>query len=124
MGVLDQPSQSVALGISLFTASLSFMRNLFVLNKYTFPPTRLHILAYLHALLAGLSFWVTVNSVNEIIVLQLTAGLTASVLTWTVYVLLVNERLMFPTGQQCVSLLFYVVGQVSISIQVRLVLKQ
>ena len=122
MAILEQPSQAAALALSLFTSSLIFIRSTLVLNKYICPPKRFHILAYVFALMSGLMFWVTVNAVNEPIEIQLLSGFTASTLTWVVYVLLVNEKLTYPSKQQLVSWLFHIITEASILLQVRLIL--
>lgn len=113
-------AQWAALGISLVTSTLIYLRRALVLNVRLFPPRRVHVVTYALSLVAGVMFWVTVNSIQRGVALQLSAGLVSTTLVWTVYVLLVNGSARPPTRSQWISLGFHVVTEASLLMQVRL----
>lgn len=120
--LISEPRQYGALILTEVSSTVIFFRRVLLLNKFTWPPTRSQIAVYGISLLSGCLFWMSLNAVNEPIWLQVTSGGYSTLLAWLVYVVLVNERLMFPTMQQWISLAFYVVTEVCLLFQVRLVL--
>lgn len=93
-----------------------------MLNKATHICKPLFGVGYVCALMAGALFWVTVNSVQESIGIQFLAGSFATTLSWVMNVLLVNEGFVYPSRQQMISLVFHLVTEASILLQVRLIL--
>ena len=69
-----------------------------------------------------LCFWASLNSVYRRLWEQLALGITSTSLSWVVLVVIVNEDLCYPTRQQWYSLVFYLVTELSITLQVRFVL--
>lgn len=120
--MLSSVNQWGAFGLSVFTSSIIFLRRLFVLNKFRRPIPIVFYLAYFLSLVSGVSFWATLNAVEQQVWEQLTLGITSTTLSWLVLVLIVNEDLCFPTRQQRWSLVFYLLTELSITMQVRLIL--
>ena len=118
---LWSPNQQGALGITLVTSTVMFMRRVLVLNALAWPPPPVQYVIWVISLCSGLLFWVTLNSLRSSLGLQLSTGILATILAWITYVLLINERLQYPSRQQQVSLLFHVLTEALILIQVRLV---
>ena len=111
-----------ALGISAVTSTIIFVRRVLVLNRWCFPPSSLQFGTWLLSLLSGALFWVSIQSVQGDLRLQIASGITSTAISWGVLVLLVNEDMRVPTPQQAVSLVFYVLTEASILIQARLLL--
>ena len=80
------------------------------------------LIPYGLSLVSGVCFWATLNSVQSTMWEQITLGAISTTLSWCVLVLIVNEELCFPTRQQWYSFIFYLVTELSITLQVRLVL--
>lgn len=99
------------------------MRGLLVLNKYKCPPQYFHYIAFTFALLSGSLFWVTVNATRKDLIVQLMSGFVATTSTWVVYVVLVNEHLVYPSRQQSLSWFFHLITETCILLQVRLILR-
>ena len=122
MSLLARPAQWGALGLTLLTSTIIFARRVLVLNRLACPPRGLQPVAYGVSLVSGLLFWATLNATKgDEVGVQLLLGLQSTTLAWLVLVLLVNERLRFPTRQQWLGLVFYLVTETSILFQVRLV---
>lgn len=119
--LLERPEQAWALFLSLVTSTVIFVRRTLVLNRYDRIFSRLGFVTWMVTLTSGLLFWLTLNAITASVAIQLTTGVMSTLLGWLVLVLLVNERLMYPTQQQWASLLFYVCTEALILIQVRLV---
>ena len=85
--------------------------------------SRVYFFAYFLSLLSGVSFWITLNSIERTIVEQLWFQTNSTLLAWLVLVLIVNENVMYPTRQQWLSLFFYLLTELSIAFQVRLVIR-
>lgn len=117
-----ETSKLAALGISFLTSTVIFSRRVLVLNKGCLPCTRTLLASWITSLYAGVLFWLSLNALDQPIGYQLLAGITSTVLAWLVYVLLVNESLALPTTAQWVSLVFHVLTEGFILLQVRLVL--
>jgi hypothetical protein len=120
--LLARGIQWVAVLLSLFTASVIFLRRIFVLNRFRRAVPRVFGAAYLLSLVSGLCFWASLNSVYRTMWEQLALGVASTGLSWVVLVVIVNEDLCYPTRQQWYSLLFYLVTELSITLQVRFVL--
>ena len=120
--LLAQGTQWTAIFLSLFTASVIFLRRIFVLNRFRRPIPRVFGAAYLLSLVSGLCFWASLNSVYRRLWEQLALGITSTSLSWVVLVVIVNEGLCYPTRQQWYSLVFFLVTELSITLQVRFVL--
>ena len=120
--LLSQGSQWGAIFLSLFTASIIFLRRIFVMNRFRLPIPRVYYVSFGLSLVSGLTFWATLNSVYQELWEQITFGIISTTLSWVVLVLIVNEDVCFPTRQQWYSYLFYVLTELSITLQVRLVL--
>lgn len=118
---LQSPNQVGALGITLVTSTVMFMRRVLVLNAFVWPPTPVQYVTWGISLCSGLLFWVTLNSLRSSLEVQLSTGILSTVLAWITYVLLVNERLRYPTRQQQVSLFFHIITEALVLLQVRLV---
>ena len=121
--ILSHRNQWGAIFLSLFTASIVFLRRIFVMNRFRRPVPGVFYMAYGLSLVSGLAFWATLNSVYQELWEQLIFGLISSTLSWVVLVLIVNEDLCFPTRQQWYSYLFYFITELSITLQVRFVLR-
>ena len=120
--VLDSPRQWSALGLGVVTSTAVFLRRLTLLNKFVWPPTRTHLFAYAVTLMAGFLFWATLNTIERTLGQQLLYSLTTTVLGWAPLVVIVNGQLQYPTRQQLLSLLFFVVTETTVAVQLRLVL--
>lgn len=118
---LGSPNQLGALGITLVTSTVMFMRRVLVLNSFVWPPTLVQYVTWGISVCSGLLFWVTLNSLRSPLAVQLATGLLSTILAWITYVLLVNRRLRYPTRQQRISLLFHVITEALVLLQVRLV---
>ena len=118
---LSAPTQLGAVGLSLATSTVTFARRVLVLNAFAWPPPRVQYVAWFVSLWSGLLFWITLNSLRAPLPEQLATGILSTTLAWLTYVLLVNKRLQYPTRQQRVSLVFHVVTEALILLQVRLV---
>ena len=121
--LLSHGNQWGAILLSLFTASIIFLKRIFVMNRFRRPVPNVFYMGYGLSLVSGLSFWATLNSVYQELWEQLIFGLISTTLSWVVLVLIVNEDLCFPTRQQWYSFVFYFITELSITLQVRLVLR-
>ena len=120
---LQTPEQLSALGISFATSTIMFMRRVLVLNAFVWPPTPVQYVTWMISICSGLLFWVTLNSLRSSLGVQLATGILSTVLAWITYVLLVNRCLRYPTRQQRISLVFHVVTEALVLLQVRLVVE-
>ena len=91
------------------------------MNRFRRPIPHVFYVAYGLSLVSGVSFWATLNAVQQELWEQLTLGITSTTLSWVVLILIVNEDLCYPTRQQYWSLLFYLLTELSITMQVRLI---
>lgn len=118
---LRSPNQLGALGITLITSTVMLMRRVLVLNAFVWPPPLVQYVTWGISVCSGLLFWVTLNSLRSPLEVQLFTGILSTVLAWITYVLLVNQRLQYPSRQQQVSLVFHIMTEALILLQVRLV---
>jgi len=118
---LRSPNQMGALGITLVTSTVMFMRRVLVLNAFVWPPPLVQYVTWGISVCSGLLFWVTLNSLRSSLEVQLSTGILSTILAWITYVLLVNQRLQYPSLQQQISLLFHVMTEALVLLQVRLV---
>lgn len=118
---LRSPNQLGALGITLVTSTVMFMRRVLVLNAFVWPPPTVQYVTWGISVCSGLLFWVTLNSLRSPLEVQLASGILSTILAWITYVLLVNQRLQYPSRQQQVSLFFHVITEALILLQVRMV---
>lgn len=114
--------QWTVLTLSVLTSSIVFTRRALVLNRCTSMFSPLRFLTWCVSILSGLLFWTTLNTLRSNILLQLFVGVLSSALSWLVYVLLYNEDFAYPTRQQWFSLVFHVLTEALILIQVRLII--
>lgn len=124
MSKITSSHQWIALALTVVTTSAIFARRVLVLQKYCAPPKPYHYITYAISILSGLVFWTSLNMLSMSVVVQLLFGVTSTTLSWVVLVLLVNERLKFPSRQQWMSLVFYVLTEASFLIQVRLLFNE
>lgn len=112
-----------SLGLEAFVSTVIFLQKLFVLEKKKFclPPPHIYI-AYAVTLSAGLVFWVSLVAVTGDVLTQLSFGFTYSVMSWTSLVVVVNEKLMFPSRNQVYALGFRLLTNLGYQLQLRLVL--
>lgn len=115
-------SQWAALGLGQFTSAVMFVRRILAMNRFRWPPTRVHLISYIVSVFSGLMFWTTLNALTMPLGTQLLFGATYTTLSWLVVCLVVNERLQYPTVQQWVSLVFYLITETSILLQVRFII--
>lgn len=118
---LASAAQLGAVALTLVTSTLIFARRVLVLNAFVWPPRPMQYATWVLSLFSGLMFWVSLNALRASVQVQIATGILSTVLAWITYVLLVNDALRFPTRQQRVSLLFHVVTEVLVLVQVRLV---
>lgn len=124
MGTIVFTSNQIgAIVLSLVTSTIIFLRRMFALNRVRWPLPGVYVFAYALSLLSGVSFWITLNSIERSLPEQLWFQTTSTLLAWLVLVLIVNETVMYPTRQQWFSLLFYLLTELSIAFQVRLVIR-
>ena len=123
MHLFQSPNQWGALGLTLVTSSIVFLRRTLVLEKFVWKFKLYHYVTWGISLASGILFWATLNALNSTLWLQLMFGVTSTTLSWVVYVLLTNEDLIFPSQQQWISLGFYAITEAMLLIQVRLVLE-
>lgn len=123
MHLLESPTQWGALGLTLITSTILFLRRTLVLEKFVWKFRAYHYVTWGISLASGILFWATLNALQSTIWLQLMFGVTSTTLSWLVYVLLTNEDLMYPSRQQWISLGFYVITEAMLLLQVRLVLE-
>lgn len=121
--LLTSSAQWGAIGLSFATSSVIFMRRVLVLKKFTWPLRAYHYVGYSISLASGILFWATLNALTSPVPIQLGLGVTSTTLAWVVFVLLANERLMYPNRQQWVSLVFHVITEALLLFQVRIVLQ-
>ena len=114
----------VALGLSQLTALVIFGKRILVLNRWKMPPSQLQISALLVSLLSGALYWVSLNSVNSQIWIQVPIGIWSTVMSWAVYVVLVNDDFYLPSKQQLASLVFYLITETLIILQTRLLFSE
>ena len=114
-------NQLGALGITFVTSTVMFMRRILVLNAFAWPPTPVQYVTWGISICSGLLFWVTLNSLRSSLSIQLATGTMSTILAWITYVLLVNKCLRYPTRQQKVSVVFHIVTEALVLLQVRLV---
>ncbi len=119
--LLTSPRLLWALLLSTITSSVIFLRRIFVLNRFRRPVPCIFYAAYALSIVSGVTFWATINTVQQEFWEQLVLGITSTILSWIVLVLIVNEDLCYPTTQQLWSLLFYLITELSLTIQVRLI---
>ena len=116
-----EATQWGALGTALLTATVVFVRRVLVFDKWgSLAPAQVG--SYALSLLSGATFWVSVNAVRGAAALQFAAGCVSTSLGWSVMVLLVNGTLRLPTRQQWLSLVFYLLTELAVLLQVRLLL--
>ena len=120
---LADPWQWVALALTLVTGGVVLTRRVLLLNRAVWPPTPAHWASLALTLLAWVLFWASLNAVRAAVALQLLAGAFSTLFIWVTYVFLVNERIGYPTRQQLLSLGFYVLTEVLIQLQLRVVLR-
>lgn len=116
-------SQFGALALSLVTSTIVFLRRLFVLNRVRWPLPTVHTFTFTVSLLSGVNFWITLNSIDRSLFEQLWFQTLSTMTSWLVVVLIINERAMYPTRQQWLSLVFYMLTELSIAGQLRLVVR-
>lgn len=119
--LLQSPEQGWALALSFVTSTVLFVRRCLVLNRCERIFSLLGCIAWIISLTSSLLFWLTLNALNANIFIQLSTGVLSTILAWLVYVLLINERLRYPTRQQWASLVFHVATEALMLLQVRLV---
>ena len=113
--------QSVALGLSLLTSSIIFFRRTFVLNKFSKTFRWYVVVLYVISIFSGLLFWTTLRLFSTHLIIQIIVGFISTILGWLSLVLLVNDRLQYPTNQQLIALLFYIATETLSLLQVRFV---
>lgn len=113
--------QWAALGLGQFTSAVMFARRILAMNRFRWPPTHVHLVAYIVSVFTGLMFWTTLNALTLALAEQMLFGATYTTLSWLVVCLVVNERLQFPTRQQWLSYVFYLITETSILLQVRFI---
>lgn len=111
-----------ALGVSLLTALIIFLRRLFVLERFECRGSFVTAAAVAAQLQSAVLFWVSLQSVQGNVGMQISSGLAATSLSWAAMTLLVRGSFTLPSRQQFVSLGFYVLTELSILGQVQLVL--
>lgn len=114
--------QAYALNVSLLTALIIFLRRLFVLERFQCSRSLVTAAALFAQLQAGVLFWVSLQSVQGNVGMQIASGVAATCLSWAAMTLLVRGSFSLPSRQQFVSLGFYVLTELSILGQVQLVL--
>lgn len=118
---LQAPEQWGALALSFVTSTVIFLRKMLVLNRYAKTQSSYAFVAWFLSLVSGILFWITINSLQSLVTIQIATGVLSTTLAWVVLVLLVNESLQYPTRQQWVSLAFYALTEGVTLIQVRLI---
>ncbi len=117
-------NSNLSIGINILVSSLIWGRRITVLNKaICWPPCRYQIFAFVLSIFSGWMWWISVYSINGTIVLQLTAGTLATLLSWLSMIIIVNDTLFSITRLQIASLVFYLIIDVLNNIQTRLILK-
>ena len=112
--------KEISLALSFLNSALIFTRRIFVLNKYDKKLSKLQFITFFLSILNGFLFWISLNSFKKSLVYQITTNITATIISWTVMIFLVNDECKVPTRQQFVALLFYILTDTSIMIQTRL----
>lgn len=115
--------QIVPLLLGLLNSTIIFVRKVLVLERYTRPVQAYQIVAYLLSVGSGITFWATINAVAASVLWQLCLGICSTTLSWCVLVLLVNADFAYPSRMQWTSLVFYTLTEVSIVLQIRLILQ-
>ena len=114
--------KTLTLYFALVNSLLIFTRRIFVINKYKFPIKSTHLVSVFLTFMSGVTFWVSVNSIKSNIGIQITSGTISTILSWSSMIYLVNdEKVQLPSKQQLVSLLFYILTELSVLIQARIV---
>tara|TARA_A100001015_G_scaffold200270_1_gene223623 strand:+ start:897 stop:1274 length:378 start_codon:yes stop_codon:yes gene_type:complete len=113
----------LTLYFALINSLLIFVRRIFVINRYKFPVKVTHIASVFLMFMSGLTFWVSVNSIKNNIWTQITSGTISTILSWSSMIYLVNdEKIQLPSRQQIISLVFYILTELSVLIQARVVI--
>ena len=108
---------------AIINSSLIFIRRVFVINKFRFPLISTQIVSIFLTLMSGVTFWISINSLRGNIWLQVISGFISTILSWSSMIYLVNdEYVQLPTRQQLVSLLFYILTDLSVLMQARIVI--
>ena len=108
---LVSTEQLGAIALGVLTSTLIFSRRVLILNAFAWPPRPMQYATWMLSLLSGVMFWVSLNALRAAFVVQIATGILSTVLAWITFVLLVNDSLRYPTRQQAVSLVFYVVTE-------------
>ena len=115
----------LTLYFALANSLLIFTRRIFVINKYKFPVKGTHLVSIFLTFMSGLTFWVSVNSIKSNIGIQITSGTISTILSWSSMIYLVNdEKVQLPSKQQLVSLIFYILTELSVLLQARIVVSE
>ena len=77
---LRSSNQLGALGITLVTSTIMFMRRVLVLNAFVWPPPPVQYVTWGISVCSGLLFWVTLNSLRSSLEVQLATGILSTIL--------------------------------------------
>ena len=112
----------IAFAISIILGFISWIRRQYILNKPLLPLTYSKIYSLAFSLFSSALYWISLISVQRGIILQISAGFVATIMTWYALTILVNEEMFVVKPKQIVSLIFYVINDTLIQVTTRLVL--
>ena len=120
--LLEDPKQWAAVGISLVTSTIVFLRRVLMLNQFKRKVASLDAVAYMLQLESGVLFWITLHAIQDELYLQILAGGSTTFVSWCSFILLINRNFCLPTRQQWASLFFFLCTELAVSMQARLIL--
>lgn len=121
-GIVLEERAWIAFVISIVLGFVSWIRRQYVLNKPLLPLTYSKIYSLAFSLFSSSLYWISLISVQRGIILQITSGFIATIMSWYALTVLVNEHMFVVKSRQIVSLIFYIINDTLIQVTTRLVL--
>ena len=114
--------RTIALALNVFISFIAWNRRHYLLDRKIYPLCRHQVYSLAYTIFAGCLWWISTIAVDEQILLQLAAGFVATIMSWYGLVIIVNHRTGPVSRRQVVSLLYYIVTDVCVQLQTRLLL--
>ena len=114
--------KTIALCINVALSFISWSRRHYILNKCIRPIHRHQMVSLAYTIFAGFLWWISTIAIDGNILLQLASGLIATIMSWYGLIIIVNERSGTVSSRQTISLFYYILTDVSVQIQARLIL--
>ena len=114
--------KTIALCINVFLSFVSWSRRHYILNRCIRPVQKYQVISLTYTTFAGFLWWISTIAVDGNILLQLTAGLIGTIMSWYGLIIIVNKQPGPVSRRQTVSLFYYILTDVSGQLQTRLLL--